>query len=175
MELNFPLLYFAYGSNLSLKQMAQRCPTSKPIGRATLHGYRLVFSLDCESWGGGVAGVETLEATDALRGGAVIDPALADTTSVEGAIYELQEADLRELDIYEGIAEGEYTRSDVTVERPDGSSLTVMTYFAVRERDHDFPPSERYLDTIIEGAREHGLSEKWIDTLARVTAIDATC
>lgn len=33
-------IYFAYGSNLHLGQMAQRCPKSRYLGRAILHGYR---------------------------------------------------------------------------------------------------------------------------------------
>ncbi|KAK6335007.1 hypothetical protein TWF718_010449 [Orbilia javanica] len=33
-------LYFAYGSNLSFEQMARRCPQSRYIGRARLHGYK---------------------------------------------------------------------------------------------------------------------------------------
>ncbi|BCS21197.1 gamma-glutamylcyclotransferase family protein [Aspergillus puulaauensis] len=33
-------IYFAYGSNLHLNQMAQRCPKSRYLGRAILHGYR---------------------------------------------------------------------------------------------------------------------------------------
>ena len=34
-----PSFYFAYGSNLHLAQMAQRCPGSKFVGKATLSGY----------------------------------------------------------------------------------------------------------------------------------------
>ncbi|KAK6524468.1 hypothetical protein TWF281_011376 [Arthrobotrys megalospora] len=33
-------LYFAYGSNLSFEQMARRCPQSRFVGRARLHGYQ---------------------------------------------------------------------------------------------------------------------------------------
>ncbi|KAF3231222.1 hypothetical protein TWF192_003665 [Orbilia oligospora] len=33
-------LYFAYGSNLSFEQMARRCPQSRYVGRARLHGYQ---------------------------------------------------------------------------------------------------------------------------------------
>ncbi|KAL2826204.1 hypothetical protein BDW59DRAFT_161043 [Aspergillus cavernicola] len=33
-------IYFAYGSNLHLRQMAHRCPSSRFLGRAKLYGYR---------------------------------------------------------------------------------------------------------------------------------------
>ena len=36
-------IYFAYGSNLNLKQMASRAPTARPLGAAYLVGWKLVF------------------------------------------------------------------------------------------------------------------------------------
>ena len=36
-------IYLAYGSNLNLKQMAQRCPTAKVLGTSTLKDYQLMF------------------------------------------------------------------------------------------------------------------------------------
>ena len=35
-------LYIAYGSNINLEQMANRCPNSKVIGKEMLKGYELV-------------------------------------------------------------------------------------------------------------------------------------
>ena len=37
-------LYFAYGSNCNLGQMARRCPAAKKVGPVTLDGYRLTFN-----------------------------------------------------------------------------------------------------------------------------------
>lgn len=36
-------LYFAYGSNLNLGQMAVRCPQAGVVGKAVLEGYELAF------------------------------------------------------------------------------------------------------------------------------------
>jgi len=36
-------IYLAYGSNLNISQMAQRCPEAKPWGATLLHGYQLAF------------------------------------------------------------------------------------------------------------------------------------
>ena len=36
-------LYFAYGSNLNLSQMAVRCPQAGVVGKAVLEGYELAF------------------------------------------------------------------------------------------------------------------------------------
>ena len=37
-------LYAAYGSNMNLSQMAQRCPHAKRVGRGLVYGYELVFA-----------------------------------------------------------------------------------------------------------------------------------
>ena len=36
-------LYFAYGMNTNQEEMAYRCPSAVPMGRAILPGYRLEF------------------------------------------------------------------------------------------------------------------------------------
>ena len=36
-------LYFAYGSNINLDQMAYRCPDAKVVGPVTLEGWELLF------------------------------------------------------------------------------------------------------------------------------------
>ena len=60
--------YFAYGSNLSLIQIARRCPGTEIICRATLAGHRLIFPITSEDWGGGVAGMEPAAGEHVERG-----------------------------------------------------------------------------------------------------------
>jgi hypothetical protein len=71
------MLYFAYGSNLSLAQMDNRCPGHRPIRKHRLPGFRLV-----------------------LRGAANIEDAPGE--HIEGAIYEITEEHERALGGYEG-------------------------------------------------------------------------
>lgn len=40
------LLYFAYGSNMNLNQMAFRCPDAEVVDTVRLEGYRLAFCMD---------------------------------------------------------------------------------------------------------------------------------
>jgi len=51
------LYYFAYGTNLSKKQMLERCPDSQPVLTATLPNYKLVFVSWSRQWRGGVASI----------------------------------------------------------------------------------------------------------------------
>ena len=68
------MYYFAYGSNLSKKQMSERCPDSKPMFIATLPNHQMVFAGWSRKWRGGVASLKT------FRG-----------AKVPGAIYEVTE------------------------------------------------------------------------------------
>jgi len=140
--------YFAYGSNLNQRQMAKRCPDFRTVSPAMAFGYRLVFPRPDSQWQGGVAGI------------------VADHEAhIEGAVYKLSDRDLQALDDYEGVADGEYTRTKIQVALRDGDNIEAITYLANPEPDGPFTPSWRYLHTIIKGARQHGLSPPWIQYL----------
>ena len=49
--------YFAYGSNLDLRQMKMRCPLSKLVSKGSLSGHSLTFNKYSGGWDGGVADV----------------------------------------------------------------------------------------------------------------------
>ncbi len=154
------MLYFAYGSNLDPDEMRERCPESRVVGLALLRDHRLTFPLRSERWGGGAAGVTH------AHGGAVW-----------GALYELSESDLASLDAYEGWkGPGDhhnlYDRDLATVEltRPDDGSVPrrvrAYTYFA--RTLNPTPPSRRYLETLLKGARHHRLPPEYIEWLESV-------
>ena len=42
------MLYCAYGSNMSLDQMAYRCPNSYVVCNGELHGWKLVFNFHAD-------------------------------------------------------------------------------------------------------------------------------
>ncbi len=141
--------YFAYGSNLSSRQMRQRCPTARVASRAVLPGHRLEFVQPHDAWGGGVAGI-------------LPDPG----RRVEGVVYRLSAEDLHRLDAYEPVRERRYWRTRVQVTLPAGTMKLAWTYEGLVLDGAPFAPSERYLATLIDGAREHGLPEDYIAWLA---------
>jgi gamma-glutamylcyclotransferase len=126
------LIYFAYGSNLSHEQMAQRCPGSEPVGPARLIGYRLIFAGNSERWGGAVADVRPDK-----------------QWYVQGGIYRLREADLNALDKYEGHPVF-YRRDVVDILGPSGDMLNAWIYRMVKKQKRG-KPSRAYLETIIRG------------------------
>jgi hypothetical protein len=88
--------YFAFGSNMWLQQMAERCPGSTFVGRATLPGYRWQIN---ERHVANIVKVDDEHTTDA----------------VEGLVFSITEKDRRTLDRKEGIKLGVYERVDVVV------------------------------------------------------------
>lgn len=76
------ILYLAYGSNLNLEQMADCCPTAKPIGQVVLKDHQLLFR---GGHGGSVATVEPFKGK-----------------SVPCLLWEITQADEEVLDRYEG-------------------------------------------------------------------------
>jgi hypothetical protein len=152
------MLYFAFGSNLDPDQIAERCPHHRVVGLAALRDHRLGFPLFSNSWGGGVASVQ-----------------LHHGDAVWGIVYDLTDDDLEALDGFEGFrASGNqhnvHDRTTVTVdlERPDDGSIPrrvrCETYIA--RPSNPSPPSRRYLDTIVKGARHHRLPEEYIAAIS---------
>jgi len=141
--------YFAYGSNLSPAQMLGRCASAVLLCRASLHGFELTFPRRSKRWGGGgVAGL--IEAPAA---------------TVHGVVYEISRQDLEMLDSYEGADTGRYVRREVDVRSEAGTLLRAFTYFALPEDGWPFAPDPRYIATMLEGARRHGLPAPFIHDL----------
>ena len=152
------MLYFAYGSNLDPEQMRSRCPSHRVVGLAELRDHRLVFPLFSQVWSGGVASVQP-----------------AHGSSVWGVVYDVSESELAVLDGFEGFRgagdqHNVYDRETVLVEltRADDGSFPrrVRALMYVARPSNPSPPSARYLETILRGARHHRLPDDYIARLA---------
>jgi cation transport regulator ChaC len=150
--------YFAYGSVLSLAHAREWCGShgmdvapflaGKP---ARLEGYRLVFDVQSRFWAGLVADL-------------VPDAAGA----VEGVLFEVpdeaREAVLRK----EGVATGLYREHTETI-HVDGTTVTASVFSALPgRRVEPGPASWRYVQALVDGARERDLSDAWREQLASV-------
>lgn len=76
-------LYFAYGSNINLDQMAYRCPAAQVVGPVVLEGYELLFRGNAS--GNGVATIKPKEGQQ-----------------VHGLLWRITPGCERSLDLYEG-------------------------------------------------------------------------
>lgn len=152
--------YFAYGSNLNSRAVAEWCrhhghraPATKTGKAGVLDNYRLSFPIFSEYWGGGIADI-------------VYDPG----KYVAGALFDLAESDLKILDLKvartvdaAGKELGVYKRIEVKV-APLGRGEPVMatTYQGTNIERYHIPPTQHYMDLVIQGAYGYGLSMMWI-------------
>jgi cation transport regulator ChaC len=149
--------YFAYGSALSKRHIgewaAEHGVDARLFARgapAVLRGYRLVFDVESRFWGGRVA--DLAEDEDGVVHGVLFDiPVPA------------RDAILRK----EGVATGLSQEIDVTVEA-EGKKIAAKAFVAKPEkRSEPGPASGRLLAYLIEGARERGLPQSWVDELEK--------
>ena len=139
--------YFAYGSNMDPAQMTERRVAYAAGQRARLADHRLDFDLYSQRYGAGVA--------DIVRspGG-----------SVEGVLYEVDEAGLATLDSYEGVEVSTYRRLDVAVATDDGEVHNAVAYEVIAKVPF-IAPHPDYLAKLVRGAEAFGLSAAYIRKL----------
>ena len=126
-------LYFAYGSNINLDQMAYRCPDASVVGPVMLENYELLFR----------------------RGGfATIAP--KEGESVTGLLWSITPGCERSLDRYEGYPRF-YDKRMVTVRDSEGRSLSVMAYIMDERFREPMLPTESYYNGILEGSRQNDM------------------
>jgi hypothetical protein len=130
--------YFAYGVELSKSLMGKICPDSNEVSAAKLPEYKLVFACYSKRWKGGVA---TLKPCFGCK--------------VVGAIYNISDADLEQLDHEKGYPVN-YNRKIVSVVDATGREVDAIIHL-ITWQIREYPPSDRYLSTIEEGYREWGI------------------
>ncbi len=127
-------LYLAYGSNLSVEQMERRCPDAKPIGKAILPDWKLVFKVH-----------------------ATIEPCKGSKVPV--LIWEISERDERHLNVYEGYPsyyfkrDLELTMTDLNGRNP--RTVTAMVYI-MADGHKVRMPMKGYVDVLAEGYERFG-------------------
>lgn len=135
--------YFAFGANVHPKTLARRGVAPHSARPARLDQHRLVFD---------------------MRGIPLVEPAFASVIEADdhvwGVLYELTSADLSRLRSFES---ARYAEIAVCVNA--GSESFEARAFKTRHPHPERPPSARYLATIAEGARHHGLPDEWIARL----------
>jgi phage replication-related protein YjqB (UPF0714/DUF867 family) len=132
--------YFAYGSNLCVTQMTQRCPDAIDPRPARLAEHDWLIN---------------------QRGVATVEPFPG--TEVHGVVWQISDTDLLNLDRAEGVPV-RYRRERLTVHTDDGPS---PAWVYIDHRVEPGPPRPGYLERVIAGAVHHGLPGGWIDFLRR--------
>lgn len=132
------MFYFAYGSNLSHKQMQARCPGAVFVGSAKLDGYAFRFDGFSPRWGGAAANVIP-----------------ADGSSVQGALYELSPAHFDTLDELEGRGI-RYDRVTLKMVTKEGETVQAAVYLRTSPAPVGLPTAD-YVNTIKAGMADCGI------------------
>lgn len=132
--------YFAYGSNLCVRQMALRCPGAADPRPAVLANHDWLIN---------------------QRGVATVEPFAG--AQVHGVLWLISDDDLAALDSAEGVPV-RYRRDRLTVHTGDGPS---PAWVYIDHRVNPGPPRPGYLPRVIDGAVHHGLPQRWVDFLRR--------
>jgi gamma-glutamylcyclotransferase (GGCT)/AIG2-like uncharacterized protein YtfP len=134
-------LYFAYGANMDVAAMAQRCPNSKPLGLARLPRHRFIVTTD------GYASV-------------IRDP----REEVHGVLWDCALGDVRALDKFEEIASGLYAKINQPV-IVQGGAKRALVY--VGRSGTVGRPKPGYLEGIIAAAKHWALPESYVAAMNR--------
>ena len=152
-----PFTYFAYGSNMLIGRLQERCATARVLGQATATGYLIQFSKK----GRDASGKASIRET-AARGAVV-----------HGVLFEIDVSEKAVLDRFEGHPIG-YRRDDhFMVATADGRrSLEVSTYIAADNAiDEGLKPFDWYLALVIAGAIQHKLPDDYLEALMKIECV----
>lgn len=137
--------YFAYGSNMDPRTMADACPGATPLGAGRLDGYRLEFNVYSDQWQGGAANIEP-------------DP----DAHVWGVVWDVSEEDLAALDTFSGHPTF-FRQEHVVVGTTDGS-IECVTYRVAHQKGY-VRPTDAYINRIRAAIRLQGLPVEAADIL----------
>lgn len=147
---NNTMYYFAYGSNMNLNQMAKRCEKGYTfIKKVCLKDYEFRYDGYSVHWKGAVANVINAKGKE-----------------VWGGLFEINKRCLSKLDKYEGfhgkkLSSNSYNKEKMTVHDTDGKAYVAFVYFRTGEKEHN--PSDDYRETVLKGAYDCDLPEKYIN------------
>lgn len=139
--------YFAYGSNMNPERMKEREIKFSKRVYAILEGWRLEFNkIASRNPNEGYANI--MEDKKCI---------------VEGILYEIADADIKQLDKYEGYP-NHYDRVTVKVKQDNGQKIEAITYIAQCNKIRGgLKPSKEYFEHLLKGCDL--LSEEYCERL----------
>ena len=148
------MYYFSYGSNMSSRRLLARVPSAVKLGVGRLANHELRFhkigSRD------GSAKCDAFETGHAQH-------------VIHGVVFTIDALHKSWLDHHEGLGQG-YEVKSVEIIMDDGSVIKAFTYYATNI-NADLKPFDWYKQHVLIGAKEHGLPDAYIESLAAISVI----
>ena len=147
------MFYFAYGSNMSSRRIANRIPSALLLGCGRLNGHQLRFHKVSKD-GSAKCNVLDTDHPDHF---------------VLGVIYKISPEHKQQLDLLEGLGQG-YETKTVDIKMETGLTQSGFVYFASRI-DCSLKPYDWYKQHVLIGANEHDFPESYISKIESVEAM----
>lgn len=142
--------YLAYGSNLNLLNMKERCKNSKPIGMLKLNGYRLAYKGSMDEYA-----YLTIEKNE--------------ESYVPVGIFTVSRKDEANLDIYEGYPDL-YYKEYIPI-KINGIIHKALIYI-MKPKFNYHVPSDEYIQTCIEGYDDFGFDKTLLEEALEVSKVN---
>ncbi|NIQ00477.1 MAG: gamma-glutamylcyclotransferase [Nitrospinaceae bacterium] len=148
------MLYFSYGSNMSIKRFLKRIPSAKKVAAAQLSNHELKF-----------------HKKSTRDGSAKCD--IAETYHPEkivfGVVFDIDGSGKYQLDQNEGLGKG-YEEKIVEV-LSEGNVLEAITYYATHI-DPSLKPYSWYKEHVLRGAKENNFPDEYIQYISGIETIE---
>ena len=144
-------LYIAYGSNLNLAQMSNRCPSASVYAKGVLNNWELVYR-----------GTKTNSHATIIRKQGSAVPVL---------VWKIQPKDEYYLDIYEGYPHY-YFKKNIIVNIA-GNKKKAMVYI-MNENQLPGKPSHQYVETILQGYIDNDMDIKIFQKSLEINSIECS-
>jgi gamma-glutamylcyclotransferase (GGCT)/AIG2-like uncharacterized protein YtfP len=150
------MLYFAYGSNMSMKRLTapERVPSARRVCTARLPKHQLRFHKRSND---GSAKCDAFYTGD-------------DKDFVMGVLYEVSNFEKKNLDRVEGLNHG-YKEKDITLIKDLGGEQEAITYYAT-DIDPHLKPYNWYKHHVLTGAQENNLPTEYISIIEKFDAVE---
>jgi len=145
------MLYLAYGSNINVDQMKDRCPSAEKFKCGYLEGYKLVFDGYSNS-----------------RGGLVADIRREEKSKTPYVLWDIDEKDSLSLDHSEGFPK-HYEKEIISFQEYKDVTVYIMTDYKKSLKKPEYFVSIEYENTIRKGYRDFGLDESFLNEALRET------
>ncbi len=147
------MIYFSYGSNMSIQRLSTRITGFSNLGIATLRRHDLRFHKVSKNNGGGKCDIFETDNPEYF---------------VIGVVYKIDPIEKPELDRFEGCGYG-YEEKQVSIEM-DGEIISAFTYYATNINP-ELKPLHWYKEHVVRGARANELPEEYIQKIEVVESV----
>jgi len=146
------MIYFAYGSNMSLARLRARVPSARRKGVGYLYGYTLAFHKISLDGSGKCDAFKTRSNDDYLI----------------GILYQIDPEHRSELDKAEGFG---YNVKNIKIKTVSDEEIVAFTYCA-NKINTDLKPYHWYKQHVTVGAKENALPTEYIQRIESINSID---